>query len=141
MPNWSLRRPTLEKSSLFAVALSVLTCATCPFCVTAYAGLASMLGVGFAIGSEAHGALVLVSVAATLAVIAWGKRRTQSWMPLLGAVFGAVLVICSELELGGAAIEYGGFALLMLGSLGNLRAKKLPVDHPAVSGPHRCERC
>jgi hypothetical protein len=52
-----------------------------------------------------------------------------------------VLVICSELEVGGAAIEYGGFALLMLGSLGNLREKKLPVHHPAVSDPHRCERC
>lgn len=100
-------------SSLFPV----LACAVCPACLSTYAKLFSVAGVGLGLSEAQHDLLLGVAIAASLGVSAWRSRRSGRVWPLAVALAGASLVLAGHLLGEVAWMEWAGVLILLAGGL------------------------
>lgn len=103
-------------ASLWSAILPALACAICPACLTTYAKLLSVLGVGVGLTEFHHLMLLVVAIGASIGVSAWRSWRTRRAWPLVIAATGSALVIighAGDLH----AVEWAGVLLLLVGGL------------------------
>ncbi|MEM7135131.1 MAG: hypothetical protein AAF500_01060 [Myxococcota bacterium] len=105
------------KAGLWSAVLPVLACAVCPACLTMYAKLFSVLGVGFGLNDFHHLMLLVVAVGASNGVSAWISWRTRRVWPIVVALTGSALVMIGHLVGDLHAVEWAGFAVLLGGGL------------------------
>jgi hypothetical protein len=110
--------------SWLAAWLPALSCLLCPICLTASAGLASSLGVGFLLEGAAHDALVSTSLMVAIASIGWTAGRRGRVAPLLLSLVGAGAIGIGHHAFEIPAVELAGMAFLIGGSAWNLRSRR-----------------
>lgn len=104
-------------SGAWAALLPVLACAVCPACLTTYAKLLSVLGVGVGLSELHHLILLVVAVSASVGVSAWRSIRTRRVWPVAVALTGSTLVAAGHLGGDLHAVEWAGVLVLLAGGL------------------------
>jgi hypothetical protein len=102
-----------------ALGTALLPKLTCPACWPAYAGLLSLLGLGFVNYTPyllPLSALFLIVAIGSLAV---GAKHRRGYAPFIFGILSAVMVIIGKFILEADWAMYGGIALLMGASLWN----------------------
>jgi len=107
-----------------AAVLPLLPSFTCPFCIAAYAGTLSALGLGFLLNESVLAPLIAVFLVVGIASIAWTSRSHRRIGPLAGAIVGSALVVVGRLIWDLPIVLYAGVGLLVLSSLWNLWLKR-----------------
>lgn len=107
-------KTTAPNAGMWSAILPVLACAVCPACLTTYAKLFSVLGVGFGLSEFHHLVLLVVAISASIGVSAWRTRRV--W-PIAIALTGSALVATGHLAGDLHAVEWAGVLLLLVGGL------------------------
>lgn len=102
---------------MWPLLLPALACAVCPACVTMYAKLLSLVGVGFGLSEFQHELLLAVAVTVSLAVSGWRTLRSGRVWPLAVALLGTALVLAGHLEEELHALEWLGVLTLLAGGL------------------------
>jgi len=102
---------------LLGTLAPALACAVCPACLSTYAKVLSVLGVGAAITETQHTALLSFAIGSS--IVLSGVRSWRAWRiwPLLIAVVGCALVLAGHLSSEIAAVEWLGIAILLGGGL------------------------
>lgn len=95
----------------------ILACAVCPACVTTYAKVLSLVGLGFALSETQHVALLVFAV-----LISLGLSGRRSWIERRIWPIAISFVGCTLLVLGHAldevhALEWAGVVVLLVGGL------------------------
>lgn len=119
--------------TMWAALLPVLACAMCPVCLSTYAKILSVAGVGVGLSEAHHRALLAVAVSISIGASAFRARRARRLWPVVVAVVGAALVIGGHLlgEIGW--VEWTGMVVLLGGALAerlSLRRRASPVARP-----------
>jgi hypothetical protein len=126
----------------------VLACAVCPACLTTYAKLFSVLGVGFGLSEFHHLMLLVVAISASIGVSAWRSWRTRRRWPIAIALTGSALVATGHFAGDLHYVEWAGVLVLLVGGLvgrrgrvdrgGGLVEQGLPllVDHAGLRSGH-----
>jgi len=104
--------------TLWSSLLPVLACAVCPACVTTYAKVLSLVGLGFGLTETQHLVLLVLALGASLAISAWRSWRSRRAWPIAMAVLGSSLVALGHLQGDLHALEWAGVLVLLLGGLG-----------------------
>jgi uncharacterized membrane protein (UPF0136 family) len=104
----------------------ILACALCPVCLSAYATILSVFGVGFAISEGQHAILLIVAVVAALASGAWRARVTRRFGPLGLTALGCLLLIFADVLHENRPLSLFGIALLIASMVWDRRAAKQP---------------
>lgn len=110
-------RPASGGSSVWSAILPVLACAVCPACLTTYAKLFSVLGVGVGLGEVHHLVLLVVAITASVGLSAWRSWRTRRAWPIAIALTGSLLIVAGHLGGHVPAVEWTGVLLLLAGGL------------------------
>lgn len=97
--------------------LPVLACAVCPACLTTYAKLFSVLGVGVGLSEWHHQVLLAVAIGASLGLSAWRTWRTRRAWPISVAIVGVGLVLVGHLGDDLHTLEWVGVLVLLVGGL------------------------
>lgn len=95
----------------------VLACAVCPACVTTYAKVFSLMGLGFALTETQHVALLTFAVLISLGLSGrrtWIERR--AW-PIVVSVLGCALLVLGHVLGEVHWLEWSGVAVLLVGGL------------------------
>ena len=121
------------------VGVSLLPKLLCPLCWPAYAGLLSMLGLGFLISTVYLFPLTSALLALAVGSLAFRASRRCGLGPFWLGVAGAVFVLTGKFYFESAAAAYSGVALFVLAALWNAwphRAKVplCPACVPAEGG-------
>jgi hypothetical protein len=95
----------------------VLACAVCPACLTTYAKLLSVFGVGFGLSELHHVVLLSVAIAASLGLSACRSFRSRRIWPVAVATAGAGLIVTGHVWSALHALEWGGVLVLLAGGL------------------------
>jgi hypothetical protein len=95
----------------------VLACAVCPACLTTYAKLFSVLGVGFGLSEFHHLMLLVVAIRASIGVRAWRSWRTRRRWPIAIALTGSALVATGHFAGDLHFVEWAGVLVLLVGGL------------------------
>lgn len=111
-----LRREEPAPGALSAL-LPVLACAVCPACLSTYAKLFSVAGVGFGLSELHHDILLGVAITTSVLVSAWRSHRTRRAWPIAVALTGSALVLCGHLLGELAWLEWAGVLVLLAGGL------------------------
>lgn len=109
-------KPTTPNGGLWSALLPVLACAVCPACLTTYAKLFSVLGVGVGLSELQHLALLGVAITASIAVSSWRSWRTRRVWPIAIALTGSALVATGHFA-DIHAMEWAGVLALLVGGL------------------------
>ena len=104
--------------TLWSSLLPVLACAVCPACVTTYAKVLSLVGLGFGLTETQHLILLVLALSASLSISAWRSWRSRRWWPITMAVLGSTLVAIGHIQGDLHALEWMGVVVLLLGGLG-----------------------
>lgn len=107
-----------------AAILPLLPAATCPFCLAAYAGVLSFLGLGYLLNEQVLAPLIVSALLLGIASIAWTTRSHKKAAPLVGAILGAAGVVAGRLVWNVPVLLYLGVALLLGASVWNLWLKR-----------------
>lgn len=110
-------KATAPDAGLWATFLPVLACAICPACLTTYAKLLSVFGVGFGLSELHHLVLLVVALSASIGVSAWRSWRTRRAWPIAIALTGASLVVTGHVASDLHIVEWAGVVLLLIGGL------------------------
>ena len=105
------------KAGLWPAVLPVLACAVCPACLTMYAKLFSVLGVGFGLNELHHLMLLVVAIGASNGLSAWISWRTRRVWPIAIALTGSALVMIGHFAGDLHIVEWAGFLVLLGGGL------------------------
>jgi hypothetical protein len=105
-------------SSLWASLLPVLACAICPACLTTYAKILAVFGVGFGLSELEHLVLLVVAVGTSVAVSAWRTVRSGRAWPLVFALSGSALVVLGHVVGDLHVVEWTGVLVMLAGGLG-----------------------
>lgn len=102
-----------SSAGLWSSLLPALACAVCPACLTAYAKVLSLFGVGFGLSEAQHLGLLIGAIGISVAVSARRAWQTKRVWPLMVACGGVTLlalghVVLHELEWVGAVVLLGG---------------------------------
>ena len=101
----------------WSALLPVLACAVCPACLTTYAKLFSVVGVGFGLSEFHHLVLLAFAIGTSIGVSAWRSWRTRRVWPIVTAVTGSTLVATGHFAGDLQAIEWLGVLVLLVGGL------------------------
>lgn len=113
--------------------LPVLACAVCPACVTAYAKVLSLVGLGFGLSETQHVILLVLALTCSLAVSAWRSWRSRRWWPIATAIVGAALVTVGHVS-DSHMLEWLGVLVLLVGGLvEHFRLRRAAQGHFSVS--------
>jgi len=113
-----------------AAVLPLLPAATCPFCIAAYAGVVSALGLGFLLNERIMLPLIVFFMAVSVATVGWTSRSHRRKGPLVTTVMGAAAVVLGRVALNVPVLVYFGVGLLVFGSAWNLwlkRPRRVPL--------------
>lgn len=110
-------KTTAPNASMWSAILPVLACAVCPACLTTYAKLFSVLGVGFGLSEFHHLVLLVVAISASIGVSAWRSWHTRRVWPIAIALTGSALVATGHFAGDLHAVEWAGVLLLLVGGL------------------------
>lgn len=110
-------KPSVQSASLWSAILPVLACAVCPACLTTYAKLFSVLGVGFGLSEFHHLMLLVVAISASIGVSAWRSWRTRRRWPIAIALTGSALVATGHFAGDLHFVEWAGVLVLLVGGL------------------------
>lgn len=97
--------------------LPVLACSICPACLTTYAKVLSVFGVGIGLDSRLHDALMVVAIAASVLLSGWRTLHSRRIWPLAVAVAGAALIVTGHLRPELHVLEWAGIVTLLAGGL------------------------
>jgi hypothetical protein len=111
------RAPRAANAGVWSAILPVLACAVCPACLTTYAKLFSVLGIGFGLTELQHLVLLVVAISASIGVSAWRSWRTRRLWPIAIALTGSALVATGHFAGDLHAVEWAGVLLLLVGGL------------------------
>jgi hypothetical protein len=120
-----------QDAGLWSVILPILACAVCPACLTTYAKLFSVLGVGFGLSETHHLVLLVVAISASIGVSAWRSWRTWRIWPIAVALTGSALVATGHLAEDLHMLEWAGILTLLTGGLTEhfrLRRRQMAVE-------------
>lgn len=118
---------------MWSTLLPVFACAVCPACMTTYAKILAVFGVGFGLSELQHLLLLVVAISASLAVSAWRSFRTGRAWPVVFALAGSALVAVGHMYGDLHAAEWAGVLVLLAGGLSEhfrLRARTRLAAHP-----------
>jgi len=99
----------------------ILACAVCPACVTTYAKVLSLVGLGFALSETQHVALLVFAIAISLGLSgrrSWIERRI--W-PIAVSFVGCALLVLGHVLGEVHVLEWSGVAVLLVGGLAERR--------------------
>lgn len=111
------RRRDEPAPGIWGSLLPVLACAVCPACLSTYAKLLSVAGVGFGMSELHHDILLAFAIAASVLVSAWRSYRTRRAWPVAVALTGSALVLCGHLHGEVGWLEWAGVLTLLAGGL------------------------
>ncbi len=117
--NW-LRSLAMIPGALFPL----LPSATCPACLTAYAGLLSAIGLGFLFKERVLAPLIGIFLTISILSVAWSTRSHRRPGPLVVTVLGSAAVVAGRLIWNIPVVVYSGVALLIGASFWNLWLKR-----------------
>ncbi len=106
-----------DRTALLASLGPALACAVCPACLSTYAKVLSVLGVGAAISETQHAALLSFAIGSSILLSAIRSWRAWRIWPLAIAVVGCSLVLAGHLASEIAVVEWVGIAVLLGGGL------------------------
>jgi hypothetical protein len=104
-------------AGIWSTVLPVLACAVCPACLTTYAKLFSVLGVGFGLSEIHHLLLLAVAIGASVGLSAWRSWRTRRIWPIAVALTGSLLVVAGHVSGDLPVLEWAGVLVLLSGGL------------------------
>lgn len=122
---------------VWSALLPVLACAICPACLTTYAKLFSVLGVGFGLSDFHHLVLLAVAITSSIGLSAWRSWRSRRAWPITVALTGSLLVAIGHFAGDLHFVEWAGVLVLLAGGLSEhfrlrrLRAKLAPSGSAA----------
>jgi hypothetical protein len=118
MPTWG--QPFRTLSLLPSVGVAVLSKFTCSFCLSAYTGLLSSVGVGFVATDAGLTGLTAGLLALGLAGVAWSTRRHRHLGPLAVMLLGAGVLLFARFDQPSPTrLLVSGAALAVVASLWN----------------------
>jgi hypothetical protein len=101
----------------------------CPACLTTYAKLFSVLGVGFGLSEITHLFLLVVAISASIGVSAWRSWRTRRVWPIATALTGSLLVLIGHVAGDLHVVEWAGVLTLLAGGLTeHFRLRRRPAS-------------
>ena len=121
-------------SGAWAAIVPVLACAVCPACLTTYAKLFSVLGVGFGLSELAHLVLLVIALSLSIGVSTWRSLRTRRIWPMGIALTGSALVATGHFAGDLHVVEWAGVLLLLVGGLSEhfrLRSRQAVLEPAA----------
>ena len=101
-----------------AFVLPALQCAVCPLCLGVFGGALAGARLGFLEDERLHLGLILVALVADVFILRAAVRHHQNRGPLALCVAGALSALAGHLV--AEALEYAGFAALMVAALWNV---------------------
>jgi copper chaperone len=107
--------------------LPLLPNATCPACLTAYAGVLSAIGLGFLFKERVVAPLIVIFLGIGIFSVALSMRSHRRSGPLVVTVLGSAAVVAGRLVWNIPVLLYTGVALLIGASFWNLWLKR---PHP-----------
>jgi len=110
-------RPLPPNAGIWSAILPVLACAVCPACLTTYAKVFSVLGVGVGLSEFHHLLLLFVAISASIGISAWRSWRTRRMWPIGLALTGSALVATGHFAADLHAVEWVGVGVLLVGGL------------------------
>ena len=120
-------RPSWTRSLLLLPAglLPLVPSATCPLCLSAYAGVFSAFGLGFLLTEQVLAPVIVVFLIAGLASVAWSTRTHRRAAPLVAMLAGSVAVVAGRLVWDLPLVLYTGVTLLVVASFWNFAIRRL----------------
>lgn len=115
-------------ASWWSTLLPALACAVCPACLSTYAKLLSVAGVGFGLSELEHQLLMFGAVSASVSISVWRSYRARRVWPLAVALLGATLVMSGHLLGEVAWLEVSGVLVMLSGAL---------IEHFRLRRAHR----
>lgn len=109
-----LEREASAGSSLWASLLPVALCAFCPACMSVWAPLLGMVGIGLALPEVLHGALLFIAVALSLAVVGRRAYQRKFWGAFVVAVAGTSCLVANHFAGELAVVTALGVACLLV---------------------------
>jgi hypothetical protein len=119
-------------SGLWSAVLPMLACAVCPACITTYAKLGSVLGVGFGLSEFHHLLLLVVALTASIGLSAWRSWRTKRSWPIIVAITGSSLVVAGHYFEHLHLLEWAGVLVLLAGGLSEHIRLRRPTLVPTI---------
>lgn len=110
-------RANAPNAGMWSTILPVLACAVCPACLTTYAKLFSVLGVGLGLSELHHLVLLVIAISTSIGVSAWRSWRTRRAWPIAIALTGSALVATGHLAGDLHVVEWAGVLVLLVGGL------------------------
>jgi hypothetical protein len=118
LPLISTRRSVRRRSVLTALpAVAVALLPKCPACLSAYAALASSLGLGFLIESAYLLPLILVVLIVAVLAHRMRKKDHRKYAAIALEAFGVSIVLAGKFLFDSRPVVLGGIACLIAGSL------------------------
>ena len=103
--------------SRWAALAPVLACAVCPACLSTYAKVLSLLGVGVTLTESTHHILLVLAVCVSLGASFWKARRRHQWGPLWVAILGCALLAMGHARDEDPVLTWSGVVVLLVGGL------------------------
>jgi hypothetical protein len=110
--------PPDERLARWAGWLPILACLVCPACMSTYAKLLAMFGVGFGITEAQHDVLLALAIATSIAVSAWRSWRSGRAWPITVALVGSALLVLGHVHAPLHLLEYAGLVVILVGGVG-----------------------
>lgn len=118
-------------SALPALSAALLPVGVCPACWTLYAGVLSVLGLGFLLEDQYLLPLAIVLLLATLCTLAHNAAARRGYGPLTAGALGALLILFGKFVLASAVVVYTALTVLLAASFWNVWPR----------AAHPCSRC
>lgn len=119
-------------SSVWASLLPVPLCAFCPACMSVWAPLLGMVGIGLALPEALHGALLFSSVTLSLAIVGRRAFRRKFWGAFWLALAGNTCLVANHFAGERGIVTALGVACLLLAAGWERRRLRAPVEGPGV---------
>ena len=107
--------PPVQQSTGWQAVLPLLACAFCPACLSMYAKVLSVFGVGIGLSDEYHRLLLSAAVAISVSLSARRSWTSKRVWPVLTAALGAGLILIGHLANELHAVEWFGVLVLLGG--------------------------
>lgn len=110
--------PPSAALSFWSFLLLLLKCAVCPACLSLFGAVFAGARLGLLGDERFHGSIVAVALVADFFILRAAMRHHRNRWPLVLCVSGGTLALLGHFV--AEAVEYAGFALLMLAAVQNV---------------------
>src|SRR3989442_5551727 len=116
--------PGEVRHNIPGAALPLLPAASCPACLTAYAGVLSAVGLGFLLSDQVLKPLIIIFLLIGIAGAGFSMLSHRRPGPLVFTLIGSAAVALGRLFWSAPPLPYAGVALLIGASLWELLVKR-----------------